>query len=186
MSELQRLSILIPLYNEEEFIAALLERVMAAPLPEGLGREIIVVDDASVDGSCEIAEEFARQHPETIRVIRHSVNQGKGAAVRTAVENATGEFCIIQDADLEYDPREYPRLLKPLLEGVADAVFGSRFMVVGERRVLYFWHSVANRVLTTMCNVFADLNLTDMETCYKAFRTSLIQSIPIRNDRFGI
>lgn len=186
MRETGRLSILIPLYNEEEFIAPLLERVLNAPLPDGMSREIIVVDDGSKDGSCEIAEEFARQHPETVRVIRHSVNQGKGAAVRTAIKNATGEFCIIQDADLEYDPREYLRLLKPLVQGIADAVYGSRFMIVGERRVLYFWHSVGNKLLTTLCNMFADVNLTDMETCYKAFRTSLIQSIPIRSDRFGI
>jgi len=186
MSQTLRLSILIPLYNEEEFIASLLRRVMAAPLPDGMEREIIVVDDGSKDGSLEIAEEVAQEHPETIRVIRHKVNQGKGAAVRTAIENATGEYCIIQDADLEYDPKEYPRMLKPLLEGVADAVYGSRFMIVGERRVLYFWHSVGNRILTTLCNMFADVNLTDMETCYKAFRTSLIQSIPIRSNRFGI
>jgi glycosyltransferase involved in cell wall biosynthesis len=180
------LSVLVPLYNEEEFIAALLTRVIDAPLPEGVSREIIVVDDGSNDGSLEIAEEFARQYPEIIRLIRHEKNMGKGAAIRTAVDNATGEFCIIQDSDLEYDPREYSRLLKPLLEGVADAVYGSRFMAVGERRVLYFWHSVGNRMLTTLCNVFADVNLTDMETCYKAFRTSLIQSIPIRSNRFGI
>src|SRR5215469_5812173 len=186
MSQTLRLSILIPLYNEEEFIASLLRRVMAAPLPDGMEREIIVVDDGSKDGSLEIAEEVAQEHPETIRVIRHKVNQGKGAAVRTAIENATGEYCIIQDADLEYDPKEYPRMLKPLLEGVADAVYGSRFMIVGERRVLYFWHSVGNRILTTLCNMFADVDLTDMETCYKAFRTSLIQSIPIRSNRFGI
>ena len=113
-------------------------------------------------------------------------NQGKGAAIRTAIEHATGEFSIIQDADLEYDPREYSKLLRPLLEGKADAVYGSRFMISGERRVLYFWHSVANQILTGMCNIVADLNLTDMETCYKAFRTSLLQSIPIRSDRFGL
>jgi glycosyltransferase involved in cell wall biosynthesis len=186
METTKRLSILVPLYNEEEFIAALLTRVIDAPLPEGVSREIILVDDGSNDGSLEIAEEFARQYPEIIRLIRHEKNMGKGAAIRTAVENATGEFCIIQDSDLEYDPREYSQMLKPLLEGVADAVYGSRFMAVGERRVLYFWHSVGNRMLTTLCNIFADVNLTDMETCYKAFRTSLIQSIPIRSNRFGI
>ena len=181
-----RLSILIPLYNEEEFIATLLQRVFAAPLPAAMGREIIVVDDGSTDGSAEVVEEFAAEHPDVVRLIRHKKNQGKGAAIRTAIEHATGEFSIIQDADLEYDPREYSRLLKPLIEGEADAVFGSRFMIVGERRVLYFWHSVGNRLLTTLTNMFADVNLTDMETCYKAFRTSLIQSIPIRSNRFGI
>jgi glycosyltransferase involved in cell wall biosynthesis len=181
-----RLSILIPVYNEEEFIAALLSRVLDAPLPEGMERELIVVDDGSKDGSREIAQEFAQRHSGLLRLILHESNQGKGAAIRTAVEHATGEFCIIQDSDLEYDPREYGRILKPLLDGVADAVYGSRFMAISERRVLYFWHSVGNRILTTLCNVFADVNLTDMETCYKAFRTSLIQSIPIRSNRFGI
>ena len=180
------LSVLIPLYNEEEFIAPLIERVIAAPLPEGLERELIIVDDGSKDGSAEIADEFARAHPGMIRVIRHLRNQGKGAAIRTAAEHARGEFSVIQDADLEYDPREYPNLLRPLLEGKADAVFGSRFLITGERRVLYFWHSLANYILTTLANVVADLNLTDMETCYKAFRTPLLQSIPIRSERFGI
>lgn len=180
------LSILIPLYNEEEFIGELLTRVLNAPLPEGMERELIVVDDASNDGSLEIADQFAQRYPKIVRLVRHSRNQGKGAAIRTAVERATGEFCIIQDSDLEYDPREYVNVLKPLLEGAADAVYGSRFMAAGERRVLYFWHSVGNHMLTTLCNIFADVNLTDMETCYKAFRTSLIQSIPIRSNRFGI
>ncbi|MGH9661535.1 MAG: glycosyltransferase, partial [Bryobacteraceae bacterium] len=179
-------SILIPLYNEEEFAAALFERVLAAPLPEGIDREIIVVDDGSSDGSREIAQRFVDSHPGRFRLLVHPRNRGKGAAIRTAIDHARGEFCIIQDADLEYDPREYPRLLAPLLDGSADAVFGSRFMIVGQRRVLYFWHSVANAVLTTLCNIAADLNLTDMETCYKAFRTSLIQSIPLRSERFGI
>jgi glycosyltransferase involved in cell wall biosynthesis/phospholipid N-methyltransferase len=180
------LSILIPLYNEEEFIATLLGRVLSAPLPDGIEREVIVVDDGSNDGSVEVAAEFAERYPDKVRLVRHPKNLGKGAAIRTAIDHATGEFTIIQDADLEYDPREYPRLLKPLLEGAADAVYGSRFMIVGERRVLYYWHSVGNRLLTTLCNIFADVNLTDMETCYKAFRTSLIKSIPIRSDRFGV
>ncbi len=180
-----RLSILVPLYNEEEFIAPILERVLEAPLPEGMDREILVVDDGSSDGSAEIVAEMATRHPE-IRLLKHGRNRGKGAAIRTAIENAGGDFSIIQDADLEYDPREYIRMLRPLLEGKADAVYGSRFMIVGERRVLYFWHSVANRFLTELCNLVADLNLTDMETCYKAFRTSLLKSIPIRSERFGI
>jgi glycosyltransferase involved in cell wall biosynthesis len=179
------LSILIPLYNEEEFIRPLLNRVLEAPLPDGLSREIIVVDDGSTDGSAEIVEEITKSHTQ-IRLIRAAQNRGKGAAVRTAIEAAQGEYCIIQDADLEYDPREYCHLLKPLVEGKADAVFGSRFMVTGERRVLYFWHSLANRILTGFANILTDLNLTDMETCYKAFRTSLIQSIPLRSERFGI
>ncbi len=180
------LSVLLPLYNEEEFIAPLLQRVLEAPLPEGMDREIIVVDDGSTDGSTEVVEELAARSRGVIRLVRHPQNRGKGAAIRTAIESATGEFCVIQDADLEYDPREYKSLLKPLIEGQAEAVYGSRFMIVGERRVLYFWHSVANRILTELCNLVADLNLTDMETCYKAFRTSFVKSIPLRSDRFGI
>ena len=179
------LSVLVPLYNEEEFIAPLIERVLQAPLPDGMEREIIVVDDGSRDGSAEIVAELAARHPE-VRLVWHERNRGKGAAIRTAIEFARGDYSIIQDADLEYDPREYVNLLRPLLEGKADAVYGSRFMIVGERRVLYFWHSVANRLLTEFCNLVSDLNLTDMETCYKIFRTSLLKSIPIRSERFGI
>jgi glycosyltransferase involved in cell wall biosynthesis len=179
------LSILVPLYNEEEFVAPLLERVLQAPLPDGVRREVVVVDDGSTDGSAEIVAEMAARFPE-IRLVRHEHNRGKGASIRTAIEHARGEYSIIQDSDLEYDPREYPNLLRPLLEGKADVVYGSRFMIVGERRVLYFWHSVANWLLTEFCNLVADLNLTDMETCYKAFRTSLLKSIPLRSNRFGI
>lgn len=181
------LSILIPLFNEEETINEILERVIAAPLAAGLSREIIVVDDCSNDGSAELVEVFIAAHPDiSIRMIRHEKNTGKGSAVRTAIAAATGEFGIIQDADLEYDPNDYRGLLAPLLQGKADAVFGSRFVVAGERRVLYFWHSLANKILTLLGNIVADLNLTDMETCYKAFRTALAQSIPIESNRFGI
>ena len=181
------LSVLIPLYNEEEFIGELLSRVAAASAPSGLICEIIVVNDCSKDGSAEVVQEFIASRPEVnIRLIHHAQNRGKGAAIRTAIAAATGDFSIIQDADLEYDPAEYPRLLKPLLDGRADVVYGSRFLAFGERRVLYYWHSLANHLLTTLCNIAADLNLTDMETCYKAFRTSFAKSIPIRSDRFGI
>jgi SAM-dependent methyltransferase len=184
------LSVLIPVYNEEEFIGTVLERVLAAPLPEtghARDRELIVVDDASTDGSVEAVQEFMSAHPGApIQLIRQAVNRGKGAAIRTAVEHARGEFSIIQDADLEYNPAEYGKLLRPLLDGGADVVYGSRFAVAGERRVLYYWHSIANYLLTTICNIASDLNLTDMETCYKMFRTSLLQSIPIRSNRFGI
>ena len=185
------LSILIPVYNEEEFIRAVLERVLAAPLPSNGAhthdRELIVVDDASTDGTYEAVQEFMREQPNApVRLLRHDRNRGKGAAVRTALEHATGEFSIIQDGDLEYNPCEYGKLLRPLIAGDADVVYGSRFVVAGERRVLYFWHALANHFLTGLCNMLADLNLTDIETCYKAFRTSLLRSIPIRSDRFGI
>jgi len=179
------LSVLVPLYNEEEFVVALLERVLAAPLPDGIDREIIVVDDGSSDGSAEAVEALAAGHP-CIRLVRHSRNQGKGAAIRTAIDYARGDIAIIQDADLEYDPREYTHLIQPILDDKADVVFGSRFMVTGGRRVLYYWHSVANHLLTTLCNIVSDLNLTDIETGYKVFRTSLLKTIPIRSDRFGI
>ena len=181
-----KLSILVPVYNEEEYVGVILERVLRAPLPERLEREIIVVDDGSTDGSAEAIAAAAARAPDIIRTARHAQNRGKGAAIRTAIGLATGEYSIIQDADLEYDPAEYPHLLAPLLEGRADVVYGSRFMIAGERRVLYYWHSLANRVLTEMCNVFADLNLTDVETCYKVFRTSMLRGIPLRSDRFGI
>jgi glycosyltransferase involved in cell wall biosynthesis len=181
-----KLSILVPLYNEEGFVGTLLERVIAAPLPAGLDREIIVADDGSTDGSIAIVEAVAAKHPGLIRLLRTDRNGGKCSAIRRAIAEAQGEFSIVQDADLEYDPKEYERILAPLLDGRADAVFGSRFLVSGEHRVLYFWHSLANGMLTTMCNMVADLNLTDMETCYKAVRTPLLKSIPITSERFGL
>jgi glycosyltransferase involved in cell wall biosynthesis len=180
-----KISILVPLYNEEEFVATLLERVIAAPLPEGLEREIIVADDGSTDASVLEVRTVAEKYPGIIRLLTTTRNQGKGAALRRAIAEASGEISIIQDADLEYNPNEYAKLLVPLLDGRADAVFGSRFATSGERRVLYFWHSLANHLLTGVCNIFADLNLTDMETCYKAIRTPLLQSIPLRSERFG-
>jgi glycosyltransferase involved in cell wall biosynthesis len=179
-------SVLVPLYNEEDFVCAMLERVIAAPLPAGLGREIIVVDDGSTDSSAALVEEMARSYPGLIRLFRSGRNQGKGAAICRALAEAQGEFCLIQDADLEYDPRDYMQLLEPLVEGEADVVYGSRFASASRRRVLYYWHAVANRLLTLLCNIASDLNLTDMETCYKAFRTSFLKSIPIRSKRFGI
>ncbi len=178
-------SILIPLFNEAEYIATLLERVISAPLPEGVEMEVLVVDDASTDGSVQEVEEFQQRHPGVLRLIRSEKNQGKGAALQKAIQEASGDYVIIQDADLEYDPRDYSKLLAPLLSGSADAVFGSRFASTSERRVLYYWHSVANHLLTTACNVVSDLNLTDMETCYKAFRAPLLKSIPLRSRRFG-
>jgi glycosyltransferase involved in cell wall biosynthesis len=179
------LSILIPVYNEESYIAMVLHRVMNVELPAGLDREIIVVDDCSTDDSAAIVEQLAAEYPGIIRLIRSEVNGGKGAAIHKAIAAARGDFSIVQDADLEYEPAEYPKLLRPLLDGRADAVFGSRFLSSPERRVLYYWHSLANKFLTLACNVVSDLNLTDMETCYKVVRTALLQNIPLRNKRFG-
>jgi glycosyltransferase involved in cell wall biosynthesis/protein-L-isoaspartate O-methyltransferase len=180
------LSILVPAYNEEEYLGASILRALEAPLPEGLESEVVAVDDGSTDCTPQILDELAAQYPGRIRVFHHKVNAGKGAAIRTALENAAGEFGIIQDGDLEYDPSEYPKVLGPLLANKADVVYGSRFLISGERRVIYYWHALANHLLTTACNMAADLNLTDMETCYKAFRITLARGIPIRSDRFGI
>lgn len=178
------LSILIPVYNERTVVEKSLSQVLSAPLPENIERELVIVDDCSTDGTSEILKRFAEHHPE-IRLFRKEVNQGKGAAVRTAIQEAQGDFCLIQDADLEYDPSEYPILLKPLLSGHADAVFGSRYLSGEQTRILPFWHSMINKGLTLLSNMFCNLNLTDMETCYKVFRTDLLKSIPIRSNRFG-
>ncbi len=179
-----KLSILIPVYNERTVAERSIALVLAAPLPEEMERELIIVDDCSTDGTWAILQRLASSFPE-IQLFRHEKNAGKGAAVRTAISKATGDFSIIQDADLEYDPAEYPRLLRPLLDGHADAVFGSRYLAGEQTRVLPFWHSMINKGLTTVSNMFCNLNLTDMETCYKVFRTDLLKSVPIRSDRFG-
>jgi len=179
-------SVLMPVYNEEEFVFTAIERALSAPLPEGLDRELIVVDDGSTDGSWGEIQRALARWPDRVRALRHTRNRGKGAAIRTALAWAKGQYTLIQDADLEYDPADYPKLLRPLLAGKADAVYGSRFLVAGERRVLYFWHALANRLITTLCNIAADCNLSDVETCYKAVRTSLLKSIPLRSNRFGI
>jgi glycosyltransferase involved in cell wall biosynthesis len=179
-----KVSILIPVYNERTVVERSLSLVLAAPLPENLDRELVIVDDCSTDGTWDILQRLAAAFPQ-IQLYRHEKNAGKGAAVRTAIGNATGDFALIQDADLEYDPSEYPKLLKPLLDGHADAVFGSRYLAGEQSRVLPFWHSMINKCLTIVSNMFCNLNLTDMETCYKVFRTDLLKSIPIRSDRFG-
>ncbi len=180
-----KFSILIPVYNERYTVAELIRRVLAAPLPAGIERELIVVDDGSTDGTRGILEGLAEAHGE---IVYHPqpANRGKGSAIRQAIELATGDFCIFQDADLEYDPRDYERILGPLLSGDADVVYGSRFTPRERRRVLYFWHEIGNRFLTLVSNLLTDLNLTDMETCYKAFRTDLLKTIPIRSDDFGL
>ena len=179
-----KLSILIPVYNERTVAERSIAGVLAAPLPEDMERELVVVDDCSTDGTWDILQRLAGGFPQ-IRLFRHEKNAGKGAAVRTAISHVSGDFSLIQDADLEYDPAEYPRLLRPLLDGRADAVFGSRYLVGEQTRVLPFWHSMINKGLTLVSNMFCNLNLTDMETCYKVFRTDLLKSVPIRSDRFG-
>jgi glycosyltransferase involved in cell wall biosynthesis len=175
-----KLSIVIPCYNERSTIAGILEAVHASPWPD---KEIIVVDDCSRDGTRDLLQGELRAKVD--RLVLHEVNQGKGAALRSGIAAATGDFLVIQDADLEYDPQEYPRLLAPMAEGRADVVYGSRFMGGQPHRVLYFWHRMGNGLLTLLSNMFTNLNLTDMETCYKAFRRELIQSIEIEEDRFG-
>ena len=182
----RKLSILIPVYNEEELIAAVIQRLLKVDLGPEIETELVVVDDGSTDGSTEAIEQLQSELGDRMVVARHERNRGKGAAIRTAIEAATGELAVIQDSDLEYDPKDLPHLLRPLLEGRADAVYGSRFLISGERRVMYFWHSLANHLLTTFCNMVADLNLTDVETGYKAFRLSLVRSIPLRSNGFGM
>lgn len=181
-----KLSILIPVYNEEELVAAVIFRLLKVDLGPEVETELVAVDDGSTDGSAEVLDQLQLELSGKLVVVRHECNRGKGAAIRTAIANATGEFAVIQDSDLEYNPQDLPHLLRPLLEGRADAVYGSRFLISGERRVMYFWHSLANHVLTTVCNAVADLNLTDVETGYKAFRLSLVKSIPLRSSGFGM
>ena len=178
-----KLSIIVPVYNEEEFVEALLQRVREVDLAAlGLSREIVVVDDCSTDSTPKI---LAGLESEEIKIHRHSVNQGKGAALRTGIQAAAGDIVLIQDADLEYDPAEYPILLKPILDRNADVVYGSRFAGGGPHRVLYFWHYVGNKALTLLSNMLTDLNLTDMETCYKVFRTEIVKGIVVEESRFG-
>jgi glycosyltransferase involved in cell wall biosynthesis len=174
-----KLSVVMPVYNEVDHIEKIVEAVLAVPLD----KELVIVDDCSRDGTREKLESIAKRPG--VKVLHHEVNRGKGAALRTGFAAATGDLVLIQDADLEYDPQEYPRLLAPILDGRADVVFGSRFVGGDSHRVLYFWHSLGNRFLTLFSNMMTNLNLTDMETCYKVFRRELLQRITIRENRFG-
>ena len=172
-----KLSVVIPVFNEKQWVRELVRRVEAVPLP----KEIVLVDDCSTDGTRDVLKEF---EAEGHKVVYQSKNQGKGAALRTGFEHATGSVIVVQDADLEYDPAEFPKLIQPILENRADVVFGSRF--IGEsHRVLFFWHYVANKFLTMLSNIFTNLNLTDMETCYKVFRREVLQGMTLRSNRFG-
>jgi glycosyltransferase involved in cell wall biosynthesis/phospholipid N-methyltransferase len=180
-----KLSAIIPVYNERFLVRELVKRVLAVAAPEIRELEL-VVDDGSRDGSLEVLRELAREHPDRIRLLEQGKNQGKGAAIRRGIAAATGDLVIFQDADLEYDPRDYGRLVRPFLEDGADVVYGSRFLPSDRRRVLYFRHTLGNRLLTLLSNLFTDLNLTDMETCYKVFRAPLIKSLPIRSHDFAM
>jgi len=179
------LSIVIPVYNERETLVALLRKVLAVPLE--VERELVLVDDFSRDGTRELYPQLEALLPgANIRVVLHEVNKGKGAAVRTGFAHVKGDIVVIQDADLEYDPNDYPKLLRPILDGRADVVYGSRFARGDEHRVLAFWHTMGNKFLTVVSNMFTNLHLTDMETCYKMFRAEVLRGMTLRSNRFGI
>jgi glycosyltransferase involved in cell wall biosynthesis len=181
-----KLSIIMPAYNEGATVHLILDKIKAVQLRNDIVKEVVIVNDCSSDNTEEAIELYRKNNPELdIKYYKHEVNQGKGAALHTGISKATGEYLIIQDADLEYDPEEYNHLLKPILNGNADVVYGSRFMGHNPHRILFFWHSIGNKFLTTLSNMFTNLNLTDMETCYKMFRTDIVQSIKLKEKRFG-
>lgn len=182
---MKKLSIIIPCFNEQSYIEKIIDRVIAVSLDFPLVKEIIVVDDASTDGTVIKIKDHAQKH-ESLKLVQHAQNKGKGSAIRSGLEQVTGDIVIIQDADLEYDPNDYNKLLKPIIEGYADAVYGSRFMGSGPHRILFFWHTIGNKFLTFLSNMFTGVNLTDMETGYKMFKTDIIKSISLKENRFGI
>ncbi|MDU0370373.1 glycosyltransferase family 2 protein [Hymenobacter endophyticus] len=182
----RKLSIIIPAYNEGATIHLILDQVKAVELIGGFTKEVIIVNDCSRDNTEEAIQRYMASNPElNIQYRKHAVNQGKGAALHTGIREATGDYVIIQDADLEYDPEEYNVLLRPIVRGVADVVYGSRFLGGKPHRILFFWHSIGNQWLTMLCNAFANLNLTDMETCYKLFRRDIVQGLQLEEKRFG-
>ena len=186
MKSFTKLSIVIPAYNEGPTIHRILDRIDKVELVNGIKKELIIVNDCSKDNTEESIQQYMAEHPHMdIRYFKHEVNQGKGAALHTGISKASGDFTVIQDADLEYDPEEFNLLIKPVLRGEADVVFGSRFMGGNAHRILFFWHSIGNKVLTMLSNMLTNLNLTDMETCYKMFRTDIIQGVKLNEKRFG-
>ena len=186
MSNLKKLSIIIPTYNEEKTISSLLDKVREVELINNIEKEIIVVNDCSTDNTALVLSEYKEmQAALNLKIVCHGMNQGKGGAIHTGIALATGEYLLVQDADLEYDPSEYNLLLKPIINGAADVVYGSRFIGGNPHRILFFWHSIGNAVLTFLSNMFTNLNLTDMETGYKVFRTAIIQRINLEEKRFG-
>lgn len=181
-----KLTIIIPAYNEAKTIKMVLEKVLSVELIGGFTKQIIVINDCSTDQTEAQILDFIGQYPQAeITYFKHQHNQGKGAALHTGIKNATGDYLIVQDADLEYDPWEFNLLLKPIIDGYADVVFGSRFMGGNAHRILFFWHSIGNKILTFLSNMFSNLNLTDMETCYKLFKTEVVQAIKLHEKRFG-
>jgi glycosyltransferase involved in cell wall biosynthesis len=182
----QTLSIIIPAYNESATIVSVLDKILSVNLQKEIKKEIIVIDDASGDETVALTQKYIQNHSgNNIRLVKQAVNQGKGTAIHRGIEEATGDFIVIQDADTEYNPEEYNTLLKPILDGFADVVYGSRFMGGEPHRILFFWHSIGNKLLTTLSNVFTNLNLTDMETCYKLFRADILKSLLLKEKRFG-
>jgi glycosyltransferase involved in cell wall biosynthesis len=183
---MNKLSIIIPAYNEEKTIHFILDKVRNVVLIKNVSKEVIIVNDCSTDRTADAIKGYMNSNPDfKITYFEHEVNKGKGAALHTGISKATGDFLVIQDADLEYDPREYNLMLQPILDGFADVVYGSRFVGGSPHRILFFWHSIGNKVLTFLSNMFTNLNLTDMETCYKMFNTKIIQAIELKEKRFG-